>query len=771
MKKIISTLQKIDIRSVLICLIGAVMSRTAFLSMNPIAVGYFAAGYTYKKSRVFLILTMLAGLATTRSVSMTIKYGLTILVIAFITYLSEKQEKQLSVISIGVLSGLVTTAITLGNSMVASDYKKMIILAVLEGILAIITANILYLALDFIKNGTVKQLLTNQELISVSVLAGCLVYGMPSLRLYEFSVIEMAAYLLILFIGYKYGVGAGAVAGAACGTVLCLQNYNISLIGIFCILGITAGVFRELGKFAALIVFCVADIMLCYFHAADYLEVGQIRALVSALIIFILIPEKISRRIDLRSSEEAVKRERRNIQNIAQDRLSLFAESFQKLSKSFYNLAKTRSSLERTEMGDVLEKLTGKVCGNCRNCQKCWDTNYYNTKQLQEKVMETAKMQGYVKAGDFPKEFREQCISFRSFLTEANRELAVESVNLNWSNRMAESRLAVAGQLSEVAEIMDEFSKSLGDTTLVENQNTDVMKAFLKAYHIDVRKISVIEKRNKRNQLTMSLRTRKGRCITTREAAELVSKVYGRKLKPAADCKNVITKDYENIHFIEDTNFQTITGMAKVSKDGEKVSGDTFSFMNLENGETVMILSDGMGTGERAREESEIVIELLEQFLEAGFRECTAIKLINSILVLNSDYHTVSTLDISSIDLYTGMCNFVKIGASTTFIKRNGCIESIQSTNMPAGMFNEIDIEGSARKLYDGDYVIMVSDGMLDYLQGIDKEEEFKNLLMGITATNPQEMANEILNQISQTQNYEIRDDMTVLVAGFWEKI
>lgn len=90
---------------------------------------------------------------------------------------------------------------------------------------------------------------------------------------------------------------------------------------------------------------------------------------------------------------------------------------------------------------------------------------------------------------------------------------------------------------------------------------------------------------------------------------------------------------------------------------------------------------------------------------------------------------------------------------------------------MPAGMFNEIDIEGSARKLYDGDYVIMVSDGMLDYLQGIDKEEEFKNLLMGITATNPQEMANEILNQISQTQNYEIRDDMTVLVAGFWEKI
>lgn len=384
------------------------------------------------------------------------------------------------------------------------------------------------------------------------------------------------------------------------------QNYNISLMAIFCILGITAGVFRELGKFAALIVFCVADIMLCHFHAPEYLAVGQVRALVSALVIFILIPEKVSRRIDLRSSEEAVKRERRNIQNLAQDRLSLFSEAFQKLSKSFYNLAETRSSMERSEMSGVLQNLMGKVCGNCRNCKKCWDTNYYNTKQIQEEVMETAKIQGYVKAGDFPKEFRDRCISFRSFVNEANRELAVESVNLNWSNRMAESRFAVAGQLSEVAEIIDEFSKSLGDTTLIEEQNTDIMKVFLKAYHIDVRKISIIEKRNKRNQLAMSIRTRKGRCITTREAADLVSKVYGKKLKPAADCKNVVTKDYENIHFVEDTNFQTITGMAKVSKDGEKVSGDTFSFMNLETGETVMILSDGMGTGERAREEAKL---------------------------------------------------------------------------------------------------------------------------------------------------------------------
>ena len=86
-------------------------------------------------------------------------------------------------------------------------------------------------------------------------------------------------------------------------------------------------------------------------------------------------------------------------------------------------------------------------------------------------------------------------------------------------------------------------------------------------------------------------------------------------------------------------------------------------------------------------------------------------------------------------------------------------------------MFNEIDIEGSEKKLYDGDYVIMVSDGMLDYLSEVDKEEVFKNILAEIDVTNPQEMANVIMKRILERENHGVRDDMTVLVAGFWEKI
>lgn len=770
MKKLISILWGLELRGILISLIGIIMSRTMLFEMNPIAIGYFAAAYTYKKSRSYLVIAMLAGLCTLQQPMVLMKYGMIILVIAFVTYISEKKDNHLSILALSILSGLIAITFSISNGLLESNYREMILLAVLEGALVMSLSNMFYLAIDFIMTANRRQVLSNQEIISIAVLGGCFLYGLPQLAGYSFSVIETAAYLLVVIISYKYGAGPGAVTGAACGIVLGIQSQEVIVLGIFCLVGIGTGMFRELGKVVTGVIFVLMNIILCYFIYPDFLEVVQIRALASASLVFLLIPKSLIQKVDLYTFEPEAMKKEQNLQDVTMVKLREFSDSFVKLSKSFYSLAKARQSFESNEVEDIFLGLSTGLCKECKNCSKCWEKNYYHTQKTAGAVLEAAKVQGYVQASDFPRTFQERCIHFEQFVSETNQGIAVAALNMNWNNRMAESRIAIAGQLSEVASIMNEFSQSLSETVEVRDESEDLVKKFLKTYQLDVKKVSVIEKRNRRKQLYLSMRTRKGRCITTREAAELLSKAYGKKMLPAPESKNVIGKNYDKVSFIEDTKFQIITGMARTSKEGEIVSGDTFSFMNLESGEAVMILSDGMGTGERASEESELVIELLEQFLDAGFSEKSAIKLINSILVVNSDEQTVSTLDISSINLFTGVCNFIKIGASTTFIKRNGWIESIQSTNLPAGMFNEIDIEGSEKKLYDGDYVIMVSDGMLDYLNGVDKEEAFKNILTDIEVTNPQEMADKVLSHILEKENHGVRDDMTVLVAGFWEK-
>lgn len=771
MKKIISAFQRFDLRGAMIAIIGLVMSRTLLFDMNPIAIGYFAAAYTYKKSRLFLLIAMIAGLVTLGQPTILVKYGLLMFVIAFVTYISEKKDKMLSILALSILSCLITITFSISNGMVSLEYKKEIIMGILEGMLVMSLANMFYIAIDFIRTVNRNQLLSNQELISLAMLAGCFLYGLPDLTSYSFSVVETAAYLLIAAVAFKYGAGAGAVTGAACGVVLGIQSQNIMILGILCLVGIGTGMFRELGKIVAGVIFALSNIVLCFFIYPDFLAVGQVRALVSAVVIFWLLPKSIIRKVDLYTLEPEQRKQDQNLQAMTMAKLREFSDSFVKLSKSFYSLAETRQSFQREEVYDIFTSMSNGICKECRNCTRCWEKNYYNTKQTAGAVLEAAKAQGYVNAADFPRSFKERCIHFDRFVNETNKGIAVAAINMNWRNRMAESRVAIAGQLNEVASIIDDFSKSLNEAVEEREEKEELIKKFLKAYQLDVKKVSVIEKKNKRKQLYLSMRTKKGRCITTKEAADLLSEVYGKKIIPSNESKNIIAKEYHKVSFVEDTKFQVITGMARLSKDGEIVSGDTFSFLHLDSGEAVMILSDGMGTGERANEESELVIDLLEQFLEAGFSEQSAIKLINSILVVNSDNQTVSTLDISSINLYTGICSFVKIGASTTFIKRNGCIEAIQSTNLPVGMFNEIDIEGSERKLYDGDYVIMVTDGMLDYLSEIEKEEVFKNILAEIDVTNPQEMANVIMERVLEKEEHGVRDDMTVLVAGFWEKI
>ena len=106
-----------------------------------------------------------------------------------------------------------------------------------------------------------------------------------------------------------------------------------------------------------------------------------------------------------------------------------------------------------------------------------------------------------------------------------------------------------------------------------------------------------------------------------------------------------------------------------------------------------------------------------------------------------------STVDMSILNLYTGICDFIKIGASTTFIKRDNWVESICSTTLPVGMFNTVDFDGVSKKLYDGDFIVMVTDGVLDCIQGENKQEEVEHIIMSIKSRNPQDMADQILSR------------------------
>ena len=87
------------------------------------------------------------------------------------------------------------------------------------------------------------------------------------------------------------------------------------------------------------------------------------------------------------------------------------------------------------------------------------------------------------------------------------------------------------------------------------------------------------------------------------------------------------------------------------------------------------------------------------------------------------------------------------------------------------GVMENVDMETITKKLYDGDFVIMISDGIVDALQCEDKEEYMGRIIMDIETLNPKEMALQILNRSLEMTEGIPRDDMTVICTGIWDRL
>ena len=218
----------------------------------------------------------------------------------------------------------------------------------------------------------------------------------------------------------------------------------------------------------------------------------------------------------------------------------------------------------------------------------------------------------------------------------------------------------------------------------------------------------------------------------------------------------------------EEYNFRISVGAAMAIKDEENMSGDSYSFMELPKGGYMIALSDGMGSGSSAGEDSRTVIELLEQFSEVGFKRDLALKMINSVLIMNADKESFATLDMCYIDMYSGVAEFIKTGAAATFLIRDGNAKAIRSSSLPMGMLKYFDMDKSEYKLKKNDIILMLTDGAAEI---IDRDKMADNILALMTKTklkDPKDIAEYVLESLKEESGYRVQDDMTVVAVRVW---
>jgi len=252
--------------------------------------------------------------------------------------------------------------------------------------------------------------------------------------------------------------------------------------------------------------------------------------------------------------------------------------------------------------------------------------------------------------------------------------------------------------------------------------------------------------------------------------AEKISGIVRKEMVCVHRGDDMVGQEETVFHFVERGKYMLTTGVVRRNRAGEKVCGDNFSVTKLDTQQAVLMLSDGMGSGEAADRESRQIVDLLEQLLISGVLREPAIALVNSFVTFLTDGAVSSTLDLVMVDFYTGMTDFMKLGASTTFLCQEGKVECIRSESLPMGVLEQVEFDTCSRKLYHGDKIIMVSDGVLDGMEGEDKEACLANLIADLHTNNVQSMAEAIISTIENMQRDGLRDDSTVLVAGIWER-
>lgn len=452
-----------------------------------------------------------------------------------------------------------------------------------------------------------------------------------------------------------------------------------------------------------------------------------------------------------------------------EERLENYADSFSGLSKIFSQMSSVKKELSAEQMGRIQNELTGSLCMNCSQCALCWEKAespmYSYLAYMLQSLQRTGEPDHEIVV-----QMQEYCPYTDAVVQEALRIFEKARLNLAWYNRLLENREIIAQQLDAMAYIMEDCANEIVEITHENRQLLAEVKYRSKERGVIVQKPHLYENKDKRWRLVCDAYAKNGSCISMKELTKAVSAGLERGMRPHRDERSMVSPQGAVVTFEEDTCFHETHAAARRVKDGGSVSGDNYSFLELDNGQTAMMLSDGMGSGSTACRESELVLELLEKFLEAGFSKETALKMMNSAMVIRGEDDLYSTVDICSLDLYTGMCELYKIGAAATFIKHSDFVERVVSCSLPVGVTHRMEILNTKKQLEDGDFLVMMSDGVLEYLQAKEPETAMCGILKQIDYNHPGQIADAVLEEVLSRTDGAAADDMTILVCGVWRK-
>ncbi len=631
--------------------------------------------------------------------------------------------------------------------------------------------------LEVLGNPSRRYSLTNEEILSIAIACALAVGGLGGWSILGVSIRNILCIIIILIFSFKTGSGNGAAIGVIVGTVISVSsNSSPLIIASYAFCGLLSGILRNMGKIGSCVGVLMGNALLTFYTSGSTEVLVFLYEIIVSIVIFMLIPEKAMESVVTKFDKSLAARGDKKgyslrIKEITVDKLNKFSQAFGEMARTFDEISETKAITEKHDITAIFDRVADRVCKDCSLCAHCWEQNFLNTYQIMFKIVEKLDGKGWIEQKDIPEYFLERCERVDEFVKAVNNVFELFKVDMVWRSKIGESRGLVSQQLRSMSTIISNLANELNtDISFKDDLENQIVLELTKA---GIKNADAVVYENKYGKYEMTLTYRgcggKRSCISSVE--KIISDIVGRKMvKEGSECGLNSKTNICSVRLNEEEIFKVITGVARMAKDEKHVSGDNYTFLNTGDGKYISALSDGMGTGHKACMQSKATVNLIEQFMESGFDKDTTVRLINSILVLRSTDDSFATIDISVVDLYQGEVEFCKVGAAPTFIKRAEYVEILRAASLPAGILSEVEVELIHKKVSSGDFVIMLSDGIIDAFKDCpDGVKEVQNLLQAMDSKNPQKIADDLMDAaLSRCPRKEPVDDMLVLVSKIW---
>ncbi len=390
----------------------------------------------------------------------------------------------------------------------------------------------------------------------------------------------------------------------------------------------------------------------------------------------------------------------------AATRLSAVAESLSGIAETVDGVYRALPRGAET-FNWVVDCTHDELCSHCNRREQCWQRDYSNTVDGLFRLKPLLEEKGRVGVEDLPGQLC-RCIHPAALSSAVTRAFALYKGRREARVHADALRAALTEQYGAVADALAGLSAQLGEPGVPDQYKSGRVAALFAQLGMEPLECAVTLDGAGRLRAAVTL-PRTG--FTERELHGLADEV-GRICRRAIDPPQKLScREMTTLIFAEKPVFRPVFGAAAHAAGGD-VCGDAVQQFSGA-GAARMILCDGMGTGRPAAVDGNLAAELTARLLKAGFTAETAARLVNVALALKGDEESGATLDLLSVDLYTGAAAVYKAGASPGFVLQGGAVRTVGEAGLPVGILGAVNGESGTLQLAAGDWVVLVSDGML----------------------------------------------------------